>query len=110
MADVKVNGSAAIVDLLQEVGMDTPAKDVQAKLKDKSIDVSVPLINNVKTRLRQNKAERKKKRRVRVSAVVVAAPIQSEFDQMLAVKALAAQVGGFGALAALVEKTQKLAG
>ena len=105
---VKVKKSPYIVALLNEKGLDLPANDVIETLKAQGVDgVTAQLINNIKHRLRANKAAKARKRGKRVAVPVETAP-QSEFDQMLAVKALATTVGGFDKLSELVEKCRKL--
>jgi hypothetical protein len=105
-------------------GLDTPAQEIVDHLKASGTEVSVPLVNNVKFRIRKAKEEKKaakvagttpkpRGRRVKQPVPVTAAvvsPVQSEFDQMVAVKKLAVEYGGLDNLSKLIEKLRLLAG
>ena len=104
----KVSGSKAIARFLKVTGLDTPAKDVVAGLKDEGVEVSVGLVNNIKTRIRQNKEE-KRERKKRVAVVVVTSPVQGAFDQLLEVKALAQKLGGAAKVREMLDALDKLA-
>jgi hypothetical protein len=122
----KVSGSKQIVVALKDKakfpkGLDTPAQEVVDHLKANGTEVTVALVNNVKFRVRKAKEEKKaakvatptvpavkRGRRVKVPAPVVS-PVQSEFDQMVAVKKLAAEFGGLDNLTKLIEKVRLLA-
>jgi hypothetical protein len=109
----KISGSKHIVAVLKEKGLETPANDVIAALAAKGVTVTVPLVNNVKFHMRKKKDEKKAARRERVKQPVPAtpatSPVQSEFDQMVALKKIVAEVGGFEKLALLVDKLKLLA-
>lgn len=103
-------------------GLDTPAQEVVDFLKTTGTEVLVALVNNVKFRIRKLKAERKaakatedlgtpalKGKRVKVAVPVTVSPVQSEFDQLVAVKKLANEFGGLDALSKLIEKVRMLA-
>lgn len=124
---VKVSGSKQIAAAFKNKekfpqGLDTPATEVVDFLKTTGTEVSVALVNNVKFRIRKLKAEKKaakatdatvkapRGKRVKVPApVTVVSPVQSEFDQMIAVKKLAIEFGGLDNLTKLIEKVRLLA-
>lgn len=128
---VKVSGSKQIAAALKNKekfpqGLDTPAQDIVDHLKASGTEVTVALVNNVKFRIRKAKAEKKaakvaatapatpktRGKRVKQPVPVVAvpvSPVQSEFDQMVAVKKLAAEFGGLDNLSKLIEKVRLLA-
>ena len=123
---VKVSGSKQIAAALKNKekfpqGLDTPANEVVEFLKAGGTEVSVALVNNVKFRIRKMKEAKKAakatdatpvkaKRGKRVKQPVpVVSPVQSEFDQMVAVKKLAAEFGGLDKLTSLIEKVRLLA-
>lgn len=123
----KVSGSKQIAAALKNreqfpKGLDTPAQEVVDFLKAKGTEVTVALVNNVKFRIRKHKADKKAAKvvdatpavkvrtpRVKVPVPVVASPVQSEFDQMVAVKRLATEFGGLDNLAKLIEKVRLIA-
>jgi hypothetical protein len=88
-------------------------------LKANGTEVTVALVNNVKFRVRKAKENKKaakvvapdgkRGRRPRQPVPVVVSPVQNEFDQMLAVKKLAADFGGLDNLTKLIEKVRLLA-
>jgi hypothetical protein len=109
----KVSGSKQIVNALKNKeafpnGLDTPAKDVVAHLKTQGVEVSEALVNNIKSRIRKVKGEKKLIRK-RATATVPVNPMQDEFEQMVAVKELASKVGGFDKLGDLIVKVRALA-
>ena len=113
----KVSGSKLILTALKAKGINAPAKDIQAAVKEMGGEVSVALINNIKFKVRQNKAEKKGERQGRkrratlpVPGTVAAAAPTNEYEQMLAVKTLAAGVGGYDNLNELINKVRALAG
>lgn len=115
----KVSGSKLIRAAFKTAGLDAAAKDiVEAVKRDHNRDVTEALVNNMRHRLRKEKDEKKEARKSRAVPAPQEAPVvvkidgdrlQSEFDQMLAVKAWAAQVGGLDALEALIGKLKRLA-
>lgn len=121
----KVSGSKQIFNLLKNkevcpLGLDTPAAEIVEKLKAAGTEVSVALINNVKFRIRKLKDERKAARKATKTVVAVKtrrkkvqvptiSPVQGEFDRLIAVKKLAADVGGLDALSDLITKVKTLA-
>ncbi len=76
-ATEKVNKSKLIVAAFKAKGLDTPANDLIDFVKSESgVEVGVSLVNNIRYRLRQKKAERKQKRTPTKKTAPTAAPAQ----------------------------------
>jgi len=122
----KISGSKQIAAAIKNrealpLGLDTPANEIVAYLKSQGVEVTVQLVNNVKFRIRKLKEEKKaakgtaqpklrRGRRPLVPVETVVSPVQSEFDQMVAVKKLATEFGGLDNLSKLIDKVRLLAG
>lgn len=110
---VKVNKSRLVLAAFKALGLDTPAKDVIDHIKQKDgAEVTVSLVNNLRSKVRAKRAERAATRKVkpgRKPKPVPTVPAVSELDRLLEVKRFASEVGGVEALKTLVAKLELLA-
>jgi hypothetical protein len=110
-ATEKVNKSPLILAVLKARGLDVPAKDVQDAIKQSDgVDVTVSLINNIKSRVRAKKEARiaAKKKAAKRAQNVLPRQEESELDRLFKVKEFAQTVGGVEALKALLGKLEQL--
>ena len=106
----KVNKSKLIVAAFKAKGLDTPANDVIDFVKSESeVEVGVSLVNNIRHRLRQKKAEKAKKKQSTKKTPQPAPQATDPLANLFAVKEFAVKVGGLNELKALVEKLERLA-
>lgn len=109
MMTEKVNKSKLVFAAFQSEGLDTPANDLSAFIKRTTgVDVTVSLINNLRSKLRKKQDERKQQKQQAASTTVVSKPDDNLFDKLQAVKEFSTKVGGLTQLKELVGKLEVL--
>lgn len=108
----KVSGSKLIVACFKDKatfpeGLDTKSQVIVDHLAKMGTVVNVGLVNNIKSRIRNHKEQKKAERKSRVK--VPANTIQSDFDKMVAVKQFADSVGGLDVLSTIIDKVRLIA-
>lgn len=97
--------SQAVRAALKELGRTTPAKEVVDHLAAKGIQVSLPLVAQIKSKI---KARRTARRGQTASPVSAAKAPQFSYDALLATKQLADQLGGTESLRKNLDLLEKL--
>lgn len=114
VTETKTNKSKLILAAFKATSLKTPANDIIDAIKNESgVEVTSSLVNNIRHRLRKQKAARKaKKEAVEEQPQVVVEPVVTGnglLEKLLAVKTFAATVGGLGELKTLVDQLERLA-
>lgn len=111
----KVNKSKLIFSAFETQGLDVPAQELVTFIKETTkVDVTVSLINNLRSKVRKKKAEKKMEKMRRDAAKKPQAPQEVQprgddpFDKLLAVKEFAAKMGGLAEVKTLIQKLETL--
>ncbi len=112
----RVNKSKLVFAAFQTEGLDTPANDLVKFIKETAgVDVTVSLVNNLRSKVRKAKEERKRKRNASKTAPATeeqTTPVATAEDplaKLFKVKEFASTVGGLAELKSLVGKLEALA-
>lgn len=85
-----VNKAQCIRDALKKLGIDAPAKDVQAECESHSATVAPAQISNIRTKLREKEAGK----RCGKQASACVDPKKVQADELLEVRGMAEKIGG----------------